>query len=154
MTPQNEFTQLISTEVNVLHKHDPLNFFDLRRVYAPLNLQQRHSIDPTIRQVQRWLDGHPEENQTYASHGLRKYAKHKNRLTPNDGVLYRQYLKDLAQVAHLTFCVPKHLRHEILYRIHISQLSGHLGINKTVTEFQKQFSPVRTEYLLKYVRIC
>ena len=74
-----------------------------------------------------------------AIHDLWKHSKHRDRLTPKHSVFHRQLFNNVRQVFQIKLCVPKHLRHKILCRILKSQLSGHLGINKLITEFWKQY---------------
>ena len=92
--------------------------------------------DLTIWQVRWWLGGHPQENQTYASHVFRKYAKHKNWLTREYGALYRVFQRCRTSVIFTMVCFQTLATWDLVQN---SQLSGHLGMNKTITEFRLNF---------------
>ena len=81
--------------------------------------------------------------------------KSRSRQNIEKGIIYRKFFNDVGVVTHLQYCVPKLLCSEIVYRLHNSPTSGHLGINKTIYEFRKGFYfPSFTEYLLNYVKNC
>ena len=51
------------------------------------------------------------------------------------GFLVHQFFNDVGKISHYQKCVPKHLRKEVVYRIHNSPTGGHLGIVRTAKEF-------------------
>ena len=151
----SEYTSLTRAENNALHEPDPLNDFEISEHATTLNLKAEQSKDPALRKVRKWLEENSDIDITYETHEIKKYAKHHSRLVLENGIIYRKFFNDVGIVSHLQYCVPKHLRSEILYRLHNSPTSGHLGINKTVYEFRKRFYfPSFTEYLLNYVKNC
>ena len=150
-----EYTSLTRAENNAFHEHDQLNDFEISEHATTLNLKAEQSKDPALRKVRKWLEENLEIDTTYETHDIKKYAKHRSRLVLENGIIYRKLFNDVGVVSHLQYCVPKHLRSEILYRLHNSPTSGHLGINKTVYEFRKRFYfPSFTESLLNYVKNC
>ena len=67
----------------------------------------------------------------------------------------RQFFDDIGKISHSQVCVPKHLRKEVIYRIHNSPTGGHLGIVRTAKEFRKRFYfPGFSEYLIDYIKNC
>ena len=51
--------------------------------------------------------------------------------------------------------LPKHLRTELLYRIHNSKMKGHLGIQKRVREFRKKYYfPGFIDFLVVNINNC
>ena len=111
-----------------------------------------------VHEIQKSVKG--KENNTvvdltYASRNMRKYYKHMLRLIVENGVLYRLFYDDAGKVLHRLYCVPEHLRKEVLYRIHNSRTAGHNGITRTIQEFRKRFYfPGFTEQLVDLVKNC
>ena len=69
--------------------------------------------------------------------------------------MMRQFFDDVGKVSHYQICIPKHVRKEVLYRIHNSPTSAHLGIVRTAQEFRRRFSsPGVSEFLTEYIRNC
>ena len=134
-----ENTSLTRAENNALHEPDPLNDFEISEHATTLNLKAEQSKDPALRKVRKLLEENSDNDITYQTHKIKKYAKHRSRLVLENGIIYRKFFNDVGSVSHLHYCVPKHLRSEILYRLQNSPTSGHLGINKTIYEFRKRF---------------
>ena len=62
-------------------------------------------------------------------------------------ILVKNFIKQLV--------VPKHLREELLSRIHNSKLKGHIGITKTILEFRKKYYfPGFIEFVIVYINNC
>ena len=77
------------------------------------------------------------------------------RLHIQKGNLMRQFFDDIGKISHSQVCVPKHLRKEVIYRIHNSPTGGHLVIVRTAKEFRKRFYlPGFSEYLVDYIKNC
>ena len=71
------------------------------------------------------------------------------------GILVRQFLNVNGKNSQYQICVPKHLRKEVVYRIHNSPTGGHLGIVRTAKEFRRRFYfPGFTEFLTDYIDNC
>ena len=143
-------------ELNSIQEKDPLNFFHSTNSNAEaLDIQAEQKRDPVLRKVIRWIEQGCSDDLTYASFDLKKYHKHIARLQVKDGILIRQFFDDVGKVLHHQVCVPKHLRKEVIYRIHNSPTGGHLGIVRTAKEFRKRFYfPGFTEFLCEYIKNC
>ena len=71
------------------------------------------------------------------------------------GFLVHQFFNDVGKISQYQKCVPKHLRKEVVYRIHNSPTGGHLGIVRTAKEFRQRFYfPGFTEFLTDYIKNC
>ena len=102
-----------------------------------------------------WIDTGCNDDLTYASLELRKYYKHLTRLQTQNCILVRQFFDDVRKLSQYRKCVQKHLRKEVVYRIHNSPTGGHLGIVRTAKEFrQRFFFPGFTEFLTDYIKKC
>ena len=67
----------------------------------------------------------------------------------------RQFFDDVRKVSHYQIRIPKHLRKEVLYRIHNSPTSGHVGIVRTAEEFRRRFHfSGLSEFLTDFIRNC
>ena len=123
--------------------------------YSPLDLKAEQDKDPDLRKVLSWIETGRIEDFRYAKYSLRKYHKQLNRLTVENGILYRNFYDDCGKVAHKQLCLPKHLWKEAVYRIHNSPTGGHLGIVRTAQEFRKRFYfPGFTEHLVHTIKNC
>ena len=126
-------------EINSIQQNDPLNYFDTSTANAkPLNIQEEQKKDAVIRKLMDWIENRCTYDLTYASFELKKYRKHLMRLQIHKGILMRQFFDDFGKISHSQVCVPKHLRKEVIYRIHNSPTGGHLGIVRTAKEFRKR----------------
>ena len=143
-------------EINSIQQIDPLNCFETSTTNAkPLNIQEEQKKDPVIRKVMDWIENGCSDDLTYASFELKMYHKHLMRLQIHKGILVRQFFDVIGKVSHSQVCVPKHLRKEVIYRIHNSPSAGHLGVVKTAKEFRKRFYfPGISEYLTDYIKNC
>ena len=156
-----EITHLIMlkhkpTTLNALIVPNPLDTSDIEALITTReSLPSLQKDDETIKQVKEWITiGSPIEP-TYRPFELQKYAKQLSRLVIENDVLYRNFYDDSGKVKYRQFCVPKHLRQELIYRIHNSPTAGHQGIVKTIEEFRKRFYfPGFTEYISGYIKNC
>ena len=146
---------LARTEINAVLIPDPNDYLsDLVEQNQPLNLKTEQEKDEVLKRVVKWKEENNVEDLTYASNELKKYRKQFRRLVLRDSILYRQFFDHTGRVQYHQYCLPKHLWKEVVYRLHNSRLTGHLGIVKTVEEFRKRFYfPNFTEYLISVIKI-
>jgi hypothetical protein len=57
----------------------------------------------------------------------------------HDGLMFRKFHKQDGVGKHLQFVVPRAMRDEVLYQMHNSLLSGHLGIKRTREKVLQRF---------------
>ena len=145
-----------ATEINSIQVKDPMNYFQVSNLNSKaLDIETEQNKDPVLRKVMTWIDTGCNDDLTYASLELRKYYKHLTRLQMHKGILVRQFFDDVGKISHYQICVPKHLRKEVVYRIHNSPTGGHLGIVRTAKEFRQRFYfPGFTEFLTAYIKNC
>ena len=60
-------------------------------------------------------------------------------LAIHDGCLYRKFYRKDGTGSHLQFLVPRPLREDILYQVHNTIVSGHLGRKKTLEKLLQRF---------------
>ena len=60
-------------------------------------------------------------------------------LSMNDGCAYRHFYRKDGTGSHLQFLVPRTLKDEILYQMHNTVISGHLGRKKTLEKLLQRF---------------
>ena len=71
------------------------------------------------------------------------------------GVLVRHFFDDVGDISHYQKRVPKHLRKEVVYRIHNSPTGGRPRIVRTSKEFRQRFYfPRFTEFHTDYIKNC
>ena len=146
---------LCDLELNSLAERNPLDEFEFHDDNQPLNLIEEQHKDLNIRIVIDWIQQSKKPDYPYFNDELQKYRKHLHRLLVKNGILYRKFYDHTGKVLNNQFVVPKQLRKELLYRIHNSRFSGHLGIKATASEFRKRFYfPNFTEMLLDYIKNC
>ena len=133
-----------------------MKFFQVSNLNSKaLDIETEQKKDLVLRKVMTWIDTGCNDDLTYASLELRKYYKHLTRLQMQKDILVRQFFDDVGKISHFQICVPKHLRKEIVYRIHNSPTGGHLGIVRTAKEFSQRFYfPGFTEFLTDYIKNC
>ena len=145
-----------ATEINSIQEKDPLNYFQLSNLNSmALDIETEQKKDPVLQKVMTWIDTGCNDDLTYESLELIKYYKHLTRLQMHKGILVRQFFDDVGKISHYQIFVPKHLRNEVVYRIHNSPTGGHLGIVRTANEFRPRFYfPGFTEFLTDYIENC
>ena len=86
---------------------------------------------------------------------LRKYLKHFDCLEKHHGILYCKFFNDNGRNFICQHVVPKHLRNEVLYRVHNSKYAGHPGIAKTAELVRKLLNfPGFFEFSANNVKNC
>ena len=120
-----------------------------------MDVQTEQEKDPALRKAISWIQKGCNDDITYASFELKKDHKHLTRLQVQKSIVMRQFLDDLGKISHYQICIPKPLRKEVLYRIHNSPTSRHLGTVRTTREFRRRFYlPGFSEFLTDYIRNC
>ena len=104
-----------------------------------MDIQTEQKKDPALRKVLSWIQNGSNDDITYASFELKKYHEHLSGLQLQKGSVMRQFFDDVRKVSHYQICIPKHLRKKVLYSIHNSPTSGHVGIVRTAQEFFRRF---------------
>ena len=102
-----------------------------------------------------WIENGCTDDLTFASFELKNYHKHLMRVHKQKGILVRQFFDDIGKISHSQVCAPKHLRKEVILRIHNSPTGGHRGIIRIAKKFRKRFYvPGFSEYLIDYIKNC
>ena len=122
--------------LNSLHAPNPLDEFDFTDEMTSLSLREEQQKYANIKLVLHWMETHPPELSPYLSSELRKYLKHFNRLDNYPSVLNRKIFDDTGKLVTRQNVVPAHLRTELLYRVHNSKTTGHIGMTKTTQIFR------------------
>ena len=111
--------------------------------------------DPNIREAITWISQRKNPDTLYSNWELKKYQKQLPRLELVKGILYRKFFDKTGKNFVRQYVVPKHLREELLYRVHNSKFGGHLGMKATAHEFRKRFYfPMFSESLVSHVKNC
>ena len=141
--------------LNSLAEANPLDEFDLSNNNQSLNLFEEQQKDGNIRTVINWIKRKVKPVTTYSNTELQKYNIQLNRLELYNNVLYHKFFDNTGQNFIRPLVLPKHLRHEILFRIHNRKFMGHIGTAETAKQFRQRFYfPEFTETLLEYVSNC
>ena len=120
-----------------------------------MDIQTEQKKDPALRKFICWIQNGCNDDITYASFELKKYHKHLSRLQIQKEIMMHQFFDDVAKVPQYQNCIPKHLRKEVLYRIHNSRKRGHLDVVRTAQEFRRRFYfPGFSEFLTENIRNC
>ena len=133
---EEEITELSSihcSQICTLSEENPLDKLDLSKSLVPLNIEREQRNDPDIVKVKTWIHNKIKPETTYSTYDLKKYHKHLSRSILENGILYRKFFDHTGQNYHKQLVVAKHLRTELLYRVHNSKMKGHLGIQKNST---------------------
>ncbi len=105
-------------------------------------LSRRQKDDPDIGPIWQWVqDGERPRGEALAasSPATRHYWLNWNLLVLKNGVLYRKFEKQNGTGEYLQFIVPRQMQEEILYQMHESVLSGHLGKHCTAERLLQGF---------------
>ena len=116
------------------------SFWASSRSVEELRKLQRE--DPDIGPiVEAKLEGKRPSSQDMVTHSpaTRHYWIIWDSLILQDGVLVKKYLKQDGTGEYLQFLVPRSIRKEILYQMHDSLISGHLGCKKTKQKILQRF---------------
>ena len=145
-----------ATEINSIQEKDPMNYFQVSNLNSKaLDIETEQKKEPVLRKVMISSDTGCNDDLTYASLELRKYYKHLTCLQIQKGILVRQSFDGVGKVSHYQLSLPKHLRKEVVYRIHNSPTGGHIGIVRRAKEIRQRFYfPDFTEFLTNYIKNC
>lgn len=76
-------------------------------------------------------------------------------LVVKEGLLYRQWESDTGDSVRLRLVLPKQFREEVLGELHGGQLSGHLGVHKTMAKVKyRYFWPGMSADIRSFLRSC
>lgn len=124
---------------------------DIRRVkydskwlmpYSLEQLRRKQLEDSDIGPVMRWKESGVRPfglEVSGCSPATRLYWHYWDSLEAHDGLLYKTYVRRDGTGKHLQLLVPKKLRNEVLYQMHNTILSGHLGQKKTREKTLQRF---------------
>ena len=149
------YTYTTTQHINAMSDANPLDFFDLTHKTAPLEWIAEQKKDEVIQKVIGWRRLNYVPTLAFYTDEEEKYIKQFPRLMIDKGVLCREFYDDTGKVSAYQAVVPKHLRTELLYRLHNTKLKGHHGLMKTITEFRERFYfPGFTETLINHIKNC
>ena len=120
-----ELTALLdgqNTTINAMSEENPLDKLDLNESTSALNIAFEQRNDPDIKEVINWFRAKEKPDTTYNSYDQQKYSKQFGRLVLENQTLYRKYYDHTGKNFTKQLVVPKHLRKELLFRIHNSKL--------------------------------
>ena len=125
---------------------------------TPKEMEKKQMEDPDITLVHKWVkEGkRPSAIQiSTASPTTRHYVLNWDSLVISDGVLQRRFHRKDGTSSHLQVVVPKNLQKDVLYHLHNTILSGHLGEKKTREKILQRFYwfGVRND-VITWVRRC
>ena len=130
----------IWSPINSLQMEDPNNQNCLTLDTIPLKLNQEQDKDPNIRQVKRWILHKRIPDTTYETQEIRKYQAQLPHLTMTpEGVLVRKFWKHNGRDYFTQTVIPKHLRKELLLRLHNTKTESHRGMRKTIEECRRKY---------------
>ena len=104
------------------------------QVYSSAELRKKQLADPDVGVILKWFESgkRPFEQIVPAtSPATKHYWLLWDSLLLKNGVLYRKFLKKDGTGEYGQLVVPKAIREQILFQMHTSILSGHLGRKKT-----------------------
>ena len=149
------YTYGLPPTLNSISADNPLDFFDLTHLQAPVEWINEQKKDATIQKVIAWRRLNYVPRLAFYTAEEDKYIKQFPRLKLINGVLCREFYDDAGKISHYQDVVPQHLRDELLYRLHNTKLKGHHGLMKTVAEFRQRFYyPGFTESLINHIKNC
>ena len=102
--------------------------------YSMQDLRKKQMEDPDTSPVLKWLEKgvRPVGPEVAASSSATwHYWLYWESLKITDGVLFQKFYRKDGTGEHTQLIVPRKLRDEIMYQMHESLLSGHLGKCKT-----------------------
>jgi hypothetical protein len=124
--------------------------------YSSLKKQQEK--DPDLGKVHKWftIGTRPVGPEVCtASPTTRQYWNMWDTLEMKSGVLFRRFYKKDCTDSYLQFLVPQSLRKDIMYQLHNTLLSGHLGMKKTREKaLQRYYWTGIREDINNWVRKC
>jgi hypothetical protein len=101
--------------------------------FSKSDIKKLQENDPDIGPILKWIKQKhrpfgPEVNRS--SPATRHYWHNWNLLCIKDGILFRKFIKKDGTGTYLQLLVPRKLRKDIMYQMHNTVLSGHLGQKK------------------------
>ena len=149
-------TNRVNLQISAIGTPDPLNNFDVLECIKHLNIAEEQKKDREIQQFRSWINNRKSLPRTnYLTVSQRKYIKQLDRFCFNNDIVYRKFFNHAGQVSHKQILIPKHLRRELLYRIHNSREASHRGITQTVYLFRKHsYLPEFQAFLIDYIKKC
>ena len=105
-------------------------------------VQQQHETDSDLSPVIQALkqEVRPAHADVVAlSPASRYYWSIWDSLSLHDGCIYRTFNRRDGTGSHLQFLVPKSLQNDVLYQMHNTLISGHLGRKKTLEKLLQRF---------------
>ena len=121
-----------------------------------LDMAEEQDRDENLRQVKRWMLTrtlpvgalHLTPEQTC-------YFKQFPRLIMKNGIIIRKFYNQTGTRYKLQVVVPKHLRTELLLRIHNHKMGGHRGIRLTIEALRRYYYfPYLQEWVREFVQTC
>jgi hypothetical protein len=125
---------------------------------SSVTMRKRQLADPDIGPVMKWFQSGERPKGPIvcsASSDTRHYWNCWDSLVLKGNVLYRKFCKRDGTGEYLQLLVPKVMRNEVMYQMHNTTVSGHLGKKKTREKVLQKFywSGVR-EDVDNWVRAC
>ena len=111
-------------------------------MYAVSTLRKMQEQDPYIGPIFKWFS---EQHRPTAaelaakSPATRHYCLLWKSLEFRDRMLFRKFHRQDGTGTHLQFLVPKSLKNEVMYQMHNTLLSGHLGKKKSREKLAQRF---------------
>ena len=105
-------------------------------------LQKMQATDPGIGLVLEWFKSGKRpfgKIVCSASPEVRQYWNYWQSLEIQNGLLFKRFYKLDGTNLYLQFLVPKVMRKEIMYQMHNTKLSGHLGKKKTLQKILQHY---------------
>ena len=155
VTPIAISREQIHPQIGSLNESNPLDNFDLTTHLEQINQIEEQLKDEDIQLAIKWIKGEHRIDRERLTPCQRKYAKQVPRLVIEKGVLFRKFFNDIGKVIILQFCVPAHLKDELLFRLHNDKQKSHPGIGKMLNDVRlKYYFPSFIESIVNYVRNC
>ena len=150
-----EFVKSNPKTINSLNATNPLDTFPLDDAITASDIKSEQNKDSLIRKVKEWVKRGQQPVIPYPSVEETKYLKQLPRLVIREGILERAFYNNAGEISHYQTVIPKHLRKELIYRMHNSKLQGHVGVGTTIAEFRKRYYfPGFSEFLRDYIVNC
>ena len=130
--------------------------YSLMNKNEKLDMGREQRKDQNLYQIMGCICNRKIPDTKYANGEIRALAKQINNLfITQDGVLLRKFHKHNGRDYDTQIVAPKHLREEILYRLHHPKTEGHRGSRKTIQECRNRFYwPNYQEDIEAYIANC
>ena len=142
--------------LNALVYPDPMQNLDMSEKTARLNMCEEQNKDREICRVKSWLTRPRLIDTSYLNAELQSYHRQlKTMFVGADGVLYRKFFQHNGRQFLKQIVIPKHLRQELLHRLHHATTQAHPGIRAVQQEFRLKFYyPNYQEDIEEYIKNC